>query len=136
MSKTLSVSTSASCLPLSPSFDTEHFVRSTPLLSVVSFPPTAQFRLCVTSRRTANGSKMAFTALLVARPVVASLGGAAVLLVVWIVFSTLRQYLRLRHIKGPALAGFSQWWLVRAVGGGRTHLDLFEVCEKYGMCHD
>ncbi|OHE95151.1 cytochrome P450 [Colletotrichum orchidophilum] len=48
------------------------------------------------------------------------------------VVSITRQYLRLRHIKGPPSAGFSKWWLVRAVGGGRTHLDFYEACEKYG----
>ncbi|KAK1447260.1 cytochrome P450 [Colletotrichum melonis] len=47
------------------------------------------------------------------------------------VVSIARQYLRLRHIKGPPSAGFSKWWLVRAVGGGRTHLDFYEACEKY-----
>jgi len=50
----------------------------------------------------------------------------------WRVVSTLRQYLRLRHIPGPPSAGISQWWLIRAVGGGRTHLDLYEACQKYG----
>ncbi|KAK4069810.1 transcriptional regulator family: Fungal Specific TF [Purpureocillium lilacinum] len=47
--------------------------------------------------------------------------------------STLRQYLRLRHIPGPPSAGISQWWLIRAVGGGRTHLDLYEACQKYEL---
>ncbi|KAH8879491.1 pisatin demethylase [Thozetella sp. PMI_491] len=46
--------------------------------------------------------------------------------------STLSEYSRLRHIKGPAIAGFSKWWLIKHVGGGRTHLDLYEVCQKYG----
>lgn len=66
-------------------------------------------------------------------PVVASLAAVALLLVVWTVFSTVRQYFRLRHIKGPAGTGISKWWLIRSVGGGRTHLDMYEVCEKYGM---
>ncbi|GKT61749.1 pisatin demethylase [Colletotrichum tofieldiae] len=48
------------------------------------------------------------------------------------VASIVRQYLRLRHIKGPPIAGFSNWWLVRAVGSGRTHLDFYEACEEYG----
>ncbi|KAK1771973.1 pisatin demethylase [Phialemonium atrogriseum] len=65
-------------------------------------------------------------------PVVASLAAVALLLVVWTIFSTVRQYFRLRHIKGPAGTGISKWWLIRSVGGGRTHLDMYEVCEKYG----
>ncbi|KAK1980365.1 cytochrome P450 [Colletotrichum cereale] len=48
------------------------------------------------------------------------------------VASIVGQYQRLRHIRGPPGAGFSKWWLVRAVGGGRTHLDFYEACEEYG----
>lgn len=66
-------------------------------------------------------------------PVFASAAGVALLLVVWSAISTARQYIRLRHIKGPPSSGFSKWWLIRSVGGGRTHLDLYEVCEKYGI---
>ncbi|PHH91604.1 hypothetical protein CDD83_11008 [Cordyceps sp. RAO-2017] len=54
------------------------------------------------------------------------------LLLLWKALSTVRQYLRLRHIPGPCCAGFSKWWLIRAVGGGRTNLDLYEACQKYG----
>lgn len=39
---------------------------------------------------------------------------------------------RLRHIKGPFSAAFSNYWLVRHVAAGVMHLDLAEVCEKYG----
>ncbi|POR38486.1 Pisatin demethylase [Tolypocladium paradoxum] len=62
----------------------------------------------------------------------ASLAAAVLLVVLWSTISTLRQFWRLRHIPGPPSAGFSQWWLVRAVGGGRTHLDLYEACQIYG----
>ncbi|EEY20300.1 pisatin demethylase [Verticillium alfalfae VaMs.102] len=65
-------------------------------------------------------------------PTTAVLAGSTLLFALWTAVSVFRQYLRLRHIRGPRLAGFSQWWLVRRVGGGRTHLDLYEVCEKYG----
>lgn len=60
------------------------------------------------------------------------LGGAVLLLIVSNTVSTVRQYYRLRHIKGPLLACFSKLWLLKRVGGGRAHLDLYEVCEKYG----
>ncbi|RBR23678.1 uncharacterized protein FIESC28_03474 [Fusarium coffeatum] len=56
----------------------------------------------------------------------------AILFVVAYVVSTLYQWARLRHFKGPAFAGFSQLWLISTVGGGRTHLDLWEACKKYG----
>ncbi|KAH7124580.1 pisatin demethylase [Dactylonectria macrodidyma] len=66
-----------------------------------------------------------------ARPAVLA-GAAALLLTTWLVVSTIRQYVRLRHIKGPPMAGLTQAWLIRCVGSGRTHLDLWEVCQKYG----
>ena len=40
---------------------------------------------------------------------------------------------RLRHIPGPLSVGWSKWWLIRAHVGGRTNLDLAEICEKYGI---
>lgn len=55
-----------------------------------------------------------------------------IFIVVGYVVLTIRQWARLRHFKGPALAGFSQLWLISRVGGGRTHLDLWEACKKYG----
>lgn len=63
-----------------------------------------------------------------------SRGFALVGLLVFVAYvvATLRQWARLRHFKGPALAGFSQLWLISCVGGGRTHLDLWEACKKYG----
>ncbi|KAH7113658.1 hypothetical protein B0J13DRAFT_681726 [Dactylonectria estremocensis] len=64
-----------------------------------------------------------------ARPAVLA-GAAALLLTTWLVVSTIRQYVRLRHIKGPPMAGLTQAWLIRCVGSGRTHLDLWEVCQK------
>lgn len=50
----------------------------------------------------------------------------------WFAASTYYQYLRLKHVPGPKSAGFSRWWFLRATLSGRTHLDLYEVCEKYG----
>ncbi|KAF9872377.1 cytochrome P450 [Colletotrichum karsti] len=54
------------------------------------------------------------------------------LLVLYVVASTIRQYARLRHVRGPPSAGFSKWWLVRTVYGGRQHLDFYEAFLKYG----
>ncbi|KAG5978910.1 hypothetical protein E4U54_007002 [Claviceps lovelessii] len=50
----------------------------------------------------------------------------------WLAISFYRQYKRLSHIPGPRSAGFSKWWFVRATLSGRVHLDLYQVCEKYG----
>lgn len=55
-----------------------------------------------------------------------------VIIIVGYVVSAIRQWVRLRHFNGPVIAGFSQLWLISRVGGGRTHLDLWEACKKYG----
>ncbi|KAF5565939.1 pisatin demethylase (cytochrome P450) [Fusarium pseudoanthophilum] len=55
-----------------------------------------------------------------------------VFLFLWYVVSTIHQWARLRHFKGPTSADFSQLWLISRVGGGRTHLDLWEACKNYG----
>ncbi|RDW68159.1 hypothetical protein BP6252_09555 [Coleophoma cylindrospora] len=44
----------------------------------------------------------------------------------------LRAWFRLRHVHGPFSASFSNFWLIRHVSAGVMHLDLAEVCEKYG----
>jgi hypothetical protein len=48
------------------------------------------------------------------------------------VSKSLRAWYRLRHVKGPFSAAFSNFWLIRHVGGGTMHLDLADVCNKYG----
>ena len=42
-------------------------------------------------------------------------------------------YRRLAHIKGPFLAGWSNFWLVRTVYNLNTHQELYEVNKKYGV---
>src|SRR3569833_1038339 len=61
-----------------------------------------------------------------------ALSGALVFFSILGATSTLRQYLRLRHIRGPPTTGFSKWWLISRVTGGRTNLDLYEACQNYG----
>ncbi|KAK0388572.1 hypothetical protein NLU13_4815 [Sarocladium strictum] len=46
--------------------------------------------------------------------------------------STVRQYLRLRHIKGPPGTGFSKFWLLKTVGGSTAYLDFWGVTKQYG----
>ncbi|KAK1974650.1 cytochrome P450 [Colletotrichum cereale] len=58
-------------------------------------------------------------------------------LVIWVSFLyaaalIVRQYLRLRHIPGPPLAGLSPLWLLRAACSGNMHLKLYEASQKYG----
>ncbi|KAF4881803.1 Cytochrome P450 monooxygenase lolP1 [Colletotrichum fructicola] len=48
------------------------------------------------------------------------------------VILTIRQYIRLRHIPGPFLAGISPLWLLRAACSGSMHLKLYEANQKYG----
>jgi hypothetical protein len=63
-------------------------------------------------------------------PVLAGLG--LLLCVGLFAARTFRTWYRLRHIKGPFSAAFSNYWLVRHVAAGVMHLDLAEVCETYG----
>ena len=42
---------------------------------------------------------------------------------------------RLRHIKGPFLAGFSKLWLIRTVSSGNMHWEFAKACQKYGTHH-
>jgi hypothetical protein len=58
---------------------------------------------------------------------------ASLVIVGWATVSTLVQYRRLAHIKGPPGAGWSNWWLIRTVSGGRAHLDFYDACRMYGM---
>jgi hypothetical protein len=67
------------------------------------------------------------------RPSIAIAGALALFLALWSALSTWRQYYRLRQFKGPRLAAFSKWWLIKKVGGGRAYLDFWEVTQKYGM---
>jgi hypothetical protein len=41
-------------------------------------------------------------------------------------------YQRLAHIRGPTLAAWSNFWLVRAVYNLNTHQELYQVNKKYG----
>ena len=41
---------------------------------------------------------------------------------------------RLRHIRGPLFAGFSDLWMLRRVLAGTLYEDLGDVCNEYGKC--
>ncbi|EOO00516.1 putative cytochrome p450 protein [Phaeoacremonium minimum UCRPA7] len=70
--------------------------------------------------------------LLAVSPSLLALGTVILLFLLASIISTVRQFFRLRQYKGPSVAGFSKWWMIKHVGGGRTHLDVYEVCQKYG----
>ncbi|KAK3368375.1 pisatin demethylase [Podospora didyma] len=55
-----------------------------------------------------------------------------VAVLIWRIALTIRQYFLLRHIPGPPVAAFTKLWLVIKARTGRTHLDYFEACQKYG----
>jgi hypothetical protein len=58
------------------------------------------------------------------------------LLVAYSVVYRVGRWMRLRHIPGPPLAGWSKVvWLLRKSLGDRFHLDTAEACEKYGQCY-
>jgi cytochrome P450 len=46
--------------------------------------------------------------------------------------SRIQAYLRLAHIPGPAIAGFSRLWLVWANTSRRNHECYYEACARYG----
>ncbi|KAK1503114.1 cytochrome P450, partial [Colletotrichum costaricense] len=57
---------------------------------------------------------------------------AVSIIVLYGIASIARQYARLKHIRGPSVAGFTDWWLVRALRSGRGHLEFYEAYQKYG----
>lgn len=57
---------------------------------------------------------------------------AIVLTLTLFVAQRVRSWQCLRHVKGPAMAAWSKWWMIRRIAAGRMHLELAEVCEKYG----
>ncbi|KAK4206161.1 cytochrome P450 family protein [Rhypophila decipiens] len=54
------------------------------------------------------------------------------LLGLYVAITTIREYLRLRHIPGPPGAGWSKWWIARHQMRGTMCCDLEEVADKYG----
>jgi hypothetical protein len=66
-----------------------------------------------------------------------SLGGVVLFIaattLVWFLISSAWQYSRLRHFDGPPLAKISNLWLFASVDSGRSHLDFWEVTQKYGQ---
>ncbi|KAJ2894578.1 hypothetical protein MKZ38_007401 [Zalerion maritima] len=45
---------------------------------------------------------------------------------------TLYQWNKLRHIKGPFLAGLTKFWLLPKVTGPNQNLEYWKVCQQYG----
>ncbi|KIW74357.1 hypothetical protein Z517_12297 [Fonsecaea pedrosoi CBS 271.37] len=57
---------------------------------------------------------------------------SAVTWLAWAVVSTLIAYSKLRHVPGPPLAGFTNWWWTKAAVWGQGHLALKKACDRYG----
>lgn len=51
---------------------------------------------------------------------------------VYLIFSTIRQYLRLRHFNGPLWGKFTDLYLLWVSLTGRQHVILGEIVDKYG----
>ncbi|KAK4150335.1 Pisatin demethylase [Chaetomidium leptoderma] len=58
--------------------------------------------------------------------------GAIGALIIWDLFTRIRNWYRLRHIPGPATARWSKFWLVRRQFGGRLLQHLRDTTKKYG----
>lgn len=73
----------------------------------------------------------------IAGPLQASLAKILALLAgvffAWYIVSTLIGYKKLRHIPGPPLAGFTNWWWIKAAISGKGHLALKDACDRYGI---
>lgn len=52
----------------------------------------------------------------------------------YFVLQRVRVWYRLRHIKGPFWAAFTDFWLISSQWSGRNYLELAKVCDKYGQC--
>lgn len=61
---------------------------------------------------------------------IAQLASCALLL--WVV-RAVGQWYRLRHIPGPASAGWSKWWQLSGALSGSYHEKLHSACEEYGV---
>jgi hypothetical protein len=59
----------------------------------------------------------------------------SLVLALWLA-AALYSYRRLRHFSGPWLASVSKLWMMRSTYGGRMHLDVADVCKKYGTAWD
>ena len=57
---------------------------------------------------------------------------AILVLLVYLIYSSIRLYWRLRQFKGPRWAAWSSLWYLHASVSGRAHLELSEVCNRYG----
>lgn len=58
----------------------------------------------------------------------------ALLAAVWVGAQWYLSYRRLAHIPGPWLAGLSSFWLVGSVWRRRSHIEFYNITEKYGEC--
>ncbi|GAB1317193.1 hypothetical protein MFIFM68171_07403 [Madurella fahalii] len=53
-------------------------------------------------------------------------------LILWVLFTRIRNWYALRHIPGPRAAGWSKLWLARRQFGGKLLQHLRDVSKKYG----
>lgn len=59
-----------------------------------------------------------------------------VLLSIYVLYSFVASYWRLRHFKGPKLAAWTDFYFVWLSSTGRQHLILGELVDKHGSAHD
>lgn len=108
-------------------------------LSLFSLQPTASLHLCDPAlcvlTATAASMQQLLPDLVLQRPVAAVITILFGLFALSAVVSTIHQYSRLRHIKGPSGTGFTKYWLVKTVAGKTAYLDFWKVNQQYGKFH-
>ena len=64
---------------------------------------------------------------------VAVLSAVLALLLARYLINVTKQYLRLRHIKGPFGSGWSRWFIISSTYNNTLHLDFAAAIKKYGI---
>ena len=60
-------------------------------------------------------------------------GFGSALLAIYLIYTSVRSYWRLRHFKGPKLAAWTDWQYVWWSQTGHAHLIWSELIDQYGM---
>jgi hypothetical protein len=60
------------------------------------------------------------------------LGTTILAVLAYVIFNTVQNWYRLRHIPGPFSAGFSKWWMLKHTWNGTMYIESAEQCFKHG----
>ncbi len=59
--------------------------------------------------------------------------GGLLALLVWLLVGRIRLFLRLRHVPGPFLAGWTDLWIIWAQLSGRMNFILADAVARHGI---